>query len=78
MASDLDLHCLPMSHKKDARIIWVKKHEDKDRFNLHLNGYHLISQIGAVRLSGSALIAQAIFPPVSSNFRTTLSIEDLT
>ena len=24
-ASDLDLHCLPMSHKKDARNIWVKK-----------------------------------------------------
>ena len=23
MASDLDLHCLPMSHKKDARLIWV-------------------------------------------------------
>ena len=24
MASDLVLHCLPMSHKKDARLIWVK------------------------------------------------------
>ena len=24
MASDLGLHCLPMSHKKDARHIWVK------------------------------------------------------
>ena len=23
-ASDLVLHCLPMSHKKDARLIWVK------------------------------------------------------
>ena len=23
-ASDLDLHCLSMSHKKDARLIWVK------------------------------------------------------
>ena len=21
--SDQDLHCLPMSHKKDARLIWV-------------------------------------------------------
>ena len=21
--SDLDLHCLPMSHKKEARLIWV-------------------------------------------------------
>ena len=24
MASDLGLHYLPMSHKKDARHIWVK------------------------------------------------------
>ena len=23
-ASDLGLHCWPMSHKKDARLIWVK------------------------------------------------------
>ena len=22
-AADLGLHCLPMSHKKDARLIWV-------------------------------------------------------
>ena len=25
MVSDLGLHYLPMSHKKDARHIWVKK-----------------------------------------------------
>ena len=24
VASDLGLHCMPMSHKKDARHIWVK------------------------------------------------------
>ena len=24
-ASDLVLHCLLMSHKKDARLIWVKR-----------------------------------------------------
>ena len=24
-ASDLVLRCLPMSHKKDARLIWVKE-----------------------------------------------------
>ena len=24
VASDLGLHCLPMSHRKDARLIWVK------------------------------------------------------
>ena len=26
VVSDLGLHCLPMSHKKDARIIWVNLH----------------------------------------------------
>ena len=25
MESDLDLHFLPMFHKKDSRLIWVKK-----------------------------------------------------
>ena len=25
MASDLGLYHLPMSHKKDTRLIWVKK-----------------------------------------------------
>ena len=25
LASDLGLHCLHMSHKKDARLIWVKE-----------------------------------------------------
>ena len=25
VAADLGLHCLPMSHKKDTRHIWVKK-----------------------------------------------------
>ena len=25
VASDLVLHCLLMSHKKDARLIWVKE-----------------------------------------------------
>ena len=24
VASDPGLHCLPISHKKDARLIWVK------------------------------------------------------
>ena len=30
-ASDLGLHCLPMSHKKDARLIWA---------NPFHSGYH--------------------------------------
>ena len=32
--SDLGLHCLPVSHKKDARLIWVKMfcNEEKGHF----------------------------------------------
>ena len=26
VVSDLGLHCLPMSHKKDVRLIWVRHH----------------------------------------------------
>ena len=26
VASDLGLHCLPVSHKKYARLIWVNEH----------------------------------------------------
>ena len=35
-ASDLVLHCLPMSHKKDARLIWVK---GKNLFSLGANSF---------------------------------------
>ena len=28
-AFDLGLHCLPMSHKKDARLIWVNNVRQK-------------------------------------------------
>ena len=31
-ASDLVLHCLPMSHKKDARHIWVKFIETCEKY----------------------------------------------
>ena len=36
-ASDLVFHCLPMSHKKDTRLIWV----NDDRF-LHLSKINFI------------------------------------
>ena len=32
VASDLGLHCLPMSHKKDAMLIWVKYQHIKNAF----------------------------------------------
>ena len=31
---DLGLHCLPMSHRKDARLIWVK-HLPKSQISTH-------------------------------------------
>ena len=31
-----NLHCLPMSHKEDARLIWVKVLLDGLNFNLYL------------------------------------------
>ena len=31
-ASDLVLQCLPMSHKKDARLIWVKESLEQPLF----------------------------------------------
>ena len=47
MASDLSLHCFPMSHKKDSRLIWVKLarrgnlkvHMIKHMPNPNLDGY---------------------------------------
>ena len=30
-ASGLGLHYLSMSHKKDARLIWVKKEKEKNK-----------------------------------------------
>ena len=32
MASDLGLDCLPMSHKKNARLIWVKTKMEIDEY----------------------------------------------
>ena len=36
--SNLVLHCLPMSHKKDARLIWVKL-IDSTRIHVYLCKY---------------------------------------
>ena len=35
-ASHLGLFCLPMSHKKDARLIWVNAHLRFHQLNLYL------------------------------------------
>ena len=31
VASGLGLHCLPMSHRKDARLIWLKANLEAHR-----------------------------------------------
>ena len=37
-ASDLGLHCLPLSHKKDAMLIWVNSSAaDRDYISSALN-----------------------------------------
>ena len=35
-ASDLGLHCLPMSHKKEARHIWIKLQLEKLKSELEI------------------------------------------
>ena len=36
VASDLGLHCLPMSQKWDARLVWVKA---RNPYNINICGY---------------------------------------
>ena len=45
MASDLVVHCFPMSNKKDARLIWVKVHlqtvsAKTENDVLHVSGFY--------------------------------------
>ena len=35
--SDLGLHCLPMSHKKNARLIWVNPYHVEYLYVLHFS-----------------------------------------
>ena len=41
VASDLGLHCLPMSHKKDAKLIWVKFSGDSQKYTFVINRFDL-------------------------------------
>ena len=43
-ASDLDLHCLPMSKNWDGRLIWVKLDHDYLRTFVHV-GNPLVSSV---------------------------------
>ena len=43
VASDLGLHCLPMSQKWDARLIWVKSPQDRTYIFYAMSGYPGIS-----------------------------------
>ena len=35
VASDLGLHCLPISHKKDARLMWVNFSQKSNYYSHH-------------------------------------------
>ena len=48
-ASDLGLHCLHMSHKKDIRLIWVKaimtEAEDNLLTSVFISGQYVYHQV---------------------------------
>ena len=47
VASDLVLHCLPMSYKKDARLIWVK-HMRQEPFLINCSASFHISYLSRI------------------------------
>ena len=55
-AFDLDLHWLPMSHKKDARLIWVKQKANANKKKFHLKTARLAHKDGLLLNSGNKLI----------------------
>ena len=60
VVSDLDQHCLPMSHKKDSRLIWVKSFK-RIHFRSHMveSINHDLSVPSAAVLYWFILFAQA-------------------
>ena len=54
VASDLILHCLQMSHKKDAKLIWV----NGGRL-LHFSKINFIQKIN---ISGTILVSNSLDP----------------
>ena len=44
-ASDLVLYCLPMSHKKDARLIWVGNtlQTVNNKYTLNIDRFNLLA-----------------------------------
>ena len=55
MASDLGLHCLPLSHKKDARLIWVDNHLAEKRRSGYFSKHILWLSDGSVFLPHDAV-----------------------
>ena len=74
MASDLGLHCLPMSHRKDARLIWVK-HLPKVNLNtktVFVPALEILVPIAQVLSEGSG---ETVHPPsLTSAFAARLDI----
>ena len=74
MASDLGLHCLPMSHRKDARLIWVKhlpKSQSQHKI-VFVPALEILVPIAQVLSEGSG---ETVHPPsLTSAFAARLDI----
>ena len=67
-ATDLELHCLPMSHKKNARFIWIKMTErmteemNQIKFRIKLSLYYFTQETHDQSLKcGEELQNQCLF-----------------
>ena len=69
-ASDLGLHCLPMSHKKDARPIWVNRFEGHIKSTCSLPLHMMATQgPGQVRRPSALPYKRSGFTLTTSEFR---------
>ena len=51
VVSDLALHCLPMPHKKEARLIWVNKLQN----SFHSSAYFSYIRVHSILILNSRL-----------------------
>ena len=67
-ASDLGLHCLPMSHKKDAWLLCVKS---RFQYGDHTDHVHLF---GKLQISIHAKIAIFLYEKIQLMYKIDLSL----
>ena len=61
-ASDQGLHCLPMSHKKDARLIWVNTFVCVSSYCLFVCFVALRPKSTAMVMAGRSVHLTTLFP----------------